>query len=187
MRFPPLVKKSSILLGLLLALAPVAASAHTGTPVQTTTVDAGAYTLDVMIYSEPHTSWPIPIRIAPRLPARQRELAPLKLQVTMQPGLGTDATPVKAVVYPDPDDHTMYAADPMVVVRGAWVLEIQAQGPDSTGTARIPLTVAAPAAMPLWLGWLLGFSPLLGVIWFAWWQWRWMKSRRAGSLHSPVI
>jgi hypothetical protein len=135
--------------------------------------------LEVMLYSEPRVSQPISVRIAPHsLPGERPNL---RVQVEMQPGLGTDATPTKARVYPDPDNPAMYAADPVVVVRGVWVMELTVAGAQGSGTAWVPLTVAAPAAMPVWLGWLLGFSPPLGVGWFAWWQWKWMRNRLTAS------
>ena len=166
----------AVLVGLVVGLAPVGAFAHAGNPVQTTTVQAGPYTLDVMLYSEPRVSQPISVRIAPHsLPGERPNL---RVQVEMQPGLGTDATPVKARVYPDPDNPAMYATYPVVVVRGSWVLELTVLGPRGSGAATVPLTVAAPAAIPLWLGWLLGLSPLLGIAWFAWWQGRWLKNYR---------
>jgi hypothetical protein len=44
--------------------------------------------------------------------------------------------------------------------------------------ARLPVTVAALEATPMWLGWLVGLSPLVVLAWFAWWNkgyLRWLR------------
>jgi 2-polyprenyl-3-methyl-5-hydroxy-6-metoxy-1,4-benzoquinol methylase len=44
----------------------------------------------------------------------------------------------------------------------------------------VPIIVASsPSAIPLWQGWAIGLSPLLGLAWFSWWNWRRYASRPA--------
>jgi len=47
----------------------------------------------------------------------------------------------------------------------------------------VPITIAAPGAIPsVWLGYLIGLSPLLGLAWFAWWQRGYLHRLRAEAL-----
>jgi hypothetical protein len=95
------------------------------------------------------------------------------LTIRGRPGLGTDANPTRAVpLIEEPLEPGSYAAEVVLPVAGTWDLEVQVDGPAGTGAVRVPVTVAAPAAMPVWLGWLIGLSPLAGLAWFARWTLR---------------
>ena len=165
---------------------PGTAVAHTGQPRQTWQVQAGPYTLKVELYADPVVGQPLPIRI---IPLNEQGTGPAAqspdIAVRLVPGLGTDATPVRAGVLPDPDMPGAYAAQPSPTVVGAWVIEISASGPKGQGAGAVPITVAGPRAIPAWVGWLIGLAPMLGVAWFAWWQWRWMKHRMKNRPASP--
>ncbi len=64
------------------------------------------------------------------------------------------------------------------------ILEVPGLGTDAVelhsqlllaGQASFPITVAAPGAMPIWLGWLIGLTPLVGVAWLVWHQRRYRQ------------
>jgi len=60
-------------------------------------------------------------------------------------------------------------------VQGAWRLEIEVNGAAGVGTVSLPIEVAGPPAIPIWLGWLIGLSPMLGLAWFAGWNRRYLR------------
>ena len=96
--------------------------------------------------------------------------APERVRVVARPGLGVDSTPTRATLVPDPDDPGSFAGAVRVPVVGPWLVDVLADGPAGAGSATLTVTAATPGALPLWLGWALGLSPLVGVLWFAWWQ-----------------
>jgi hypothetical protein len=50
---------------------------------------------------------------------------------------------------------------------GNWQLEFMVEGPKGKGVGSTqPFTVEGPPGLPLWLGWLIGFFPLVGLGWF---------------------
>jgi len=60
-------------------------------------------------------------------------------------------------------------------VRGAWQVGIDLDGPAGHGSASLDVTVSAPNAIPPWLGWLIGLSPLIGCAWLTWQQWNYRR------------
>jgi hypothetical protein len=160
-----------------LALAGAApAFAHAERPASTTTLEAGPYLLVVALYAEqPRAGEELPVAVTPGLGAA----APSQVRVVARPGLGTNATPIRAELAPDPDDPGSYAGSVRLSVTGAWLLEVVAAGPAGDGRALVPVTAAAPGAVPVWLGWLVGLAPLLGVVWFGWWQHRYLRRLEA--------
>jgi len=90
-------------------------------------------------------------------PADGAELAAITL-----PGPGTDARPGRAMTTAGwrPGTYEVTATFP---VRGAWVLLLTVTGGAGRGQAAVPVTVAAPGAIPQWLGWAIGLSPLAGL------------------------
>ncbi|MBX5491436.1 MAG: hypothetical protein IRZ14_09770 [Chloroflexi bacterium] len=164
------------LLGILLA-APALATAHVESPATTTTVHAGPYTLVVAQYADPpRAGAALPLLVSP---APATAPAPTAVRVVARPGLGTDATPTRAVLAPDPDGPGRFAGDVRLPVAGAWLLDIQVDGPAGPAQATLPVTAAAPHAIPAWAGWLLGLSPLAGVAWLVWWQRRYLRALEA--------
>jgi hypothetical protein len=81
------------------------------------------------------------------------------------PGPGTPARPGRTAIATGerPGRYRLTATFP---VRGAWVLAIDVAGPAGSGRAAVPVTAAAPGAIPIWLGWAIGLSPLIGVALF---------------------
>lgn len=78
------------------------------------------------------------------------------------PGPGTAGRPGRTVTAAGlrPGAYEITATFP---VRGAWVLAIDVSGRAGSGRAVVPVTAAAPGAIPVWLGWTIGLSPLVGV------------------------
>jgi hypothetical protein len=81
------------------------------------------------------------------------------------PGPGTAGRPGRATTAAGyrPGTYEVMASFP---VRGAWVLAIDVSGAAGHGRAVVPLTAAAPGAIPQWLGWTIGLSPLAGLALF---------------------
>ena len=100
------------------------------------------------------------------------------------PGPGTPGRPGRATAVPG-DRPGAYVVTASFPVRGAWVLVLDVAGPRGRGRAAVPLTVAAPGAIPQWLGWTIGLSPLLGLAVFLVAQVRTARRLRAGLSASP--
>lgn len=159
------------------ALFPATALAHSGQPVTETSLQAGPYRLEVATNAAPRADQPIPITITPPMERTPMGYAPepVALAASLRPAPGTNAVAIAAKVRPDPDREGAWAIDPSVPVRGDWVLDLQVDGNRGSGAAKLPLSVAGPAPIPLWLGWAIGLSPLVGVAAFGVWQGRWLR------------
>jgi hypothetical protein len=153
-----------LLLGLLL---PLTASAHNASPLHTDTVTAGAYTLTVAYFS-----WPLraeqdaQILITPADGNYQnRELG---LGVILNPpAAGGGGRSVTEAVRPDPDTKNGYAVDVRPAYVGTWGLLLNVHGPQGDDGTVISVPVDGPPSIPEWLGWAVGFVPLLGLLGFA--------------------
>ncbi len=141
---------------LMLVPASVWASAN-GKPARSTTVAAGPYIVDVQLSQDPpYVAQPLTVTIVPQNRALQ-----LSGKVIVEPGLGTDATniPFKLSV----SGAGTLQTSVQFPVKGAWQITVQLSGAQGTGTATVPVTVGAPGAMPAWLAWVIGSSPLWGI------------------------
>jgi hypothetical protein len=78
------------------------------------------------------------------------------------PGPGTPGRPGRAVTTAG-DRRGAYEVTATFPVRGAWVLALDVSGAAGHGRAVVPVTAAAPGAIPQWLGWTIGLSPLAGL------------------------
>jgi len=100
------------------------------------------------------------------------------LDVAAIPGLGTVATPQRGRVVRIAGSSHEWEGDIAIPVRGAWGLQFTVTRPNgATHATNLPVTVAAPNAIPLWAGWCVGLSPLLGLLAFAAWQTRVLRQR----------
>jgi hypothetical protein len=141
------------LTAILLAAAPAAALAD-GT--RTDAYPAGPYSVTVT-RDDPVTVEQT-IRFAVTLaPADGAGVAAIAL-----PDAGTPARPVRAVAVAGYRQGT-YAVTARFPVRGAWLLTLAVTGRAGRGQATVRVAVAAPGAIPLWLGWTIGLAPLTGV------------------------
>lgn len=162
--------------------APPAVGAHAERPATTVAVAAGPYRLVVGLYADPPRAGDdLPLAVAP---AAGDGGAPWAVRVVARPGLGTNATPTRATLTPDPDEPSSFAGAVRLSVTGAWLLDVTVDGAQGEATATVPLTAAAPGALPAWVGWLIGVViPLSGVLWFAAWQGAYLRRlEREGTL-----
>ncbi|HUP02352.1 MAG TPA: hypothetical protein VMU19_00090 [Bryobacteraceae bacterium] len=153
----------------LVAVSPGVALAHESV-ARTEIVTAGPYSVQLGMGQDPPTvETPLDVTAVAAKGAPSLEGATLTL--TGKPGLGTDAAVTRGIAMsPEPQEKGSFEAKVGLAVRGNWILQLDISGPAGTGTASLPLVVAAPAAIPTWLGWLIGMAPLLGLAWFAWWN-----------------
>ncbi|HEX7735540.1 MAG TPA: hypothetical protein VF458_11785 [Ktedonobacteraceae bacterium] len=154
----------------------IAATTHGSTPARVVRVQAGPYPLVVSLYTYPaHASYALPFAIAPQdsIPGT------LTYSVTSTPAPSdVPATPVRASLSPDASVHNGIQGDAEITVQGMWTLDIVVTGSAGQGTASVPIIATAPPAIPLWLGWLIGFIPLAGLLAFLYSQ----RSRKAKPL-----
>ena len=139
-------------------------------PAHTETLMAGPYIIDVNLYQDPPmTDQAVEVTVVPHESGLR-----LSGTIFMLPGLGTDAVELHSRLSPSGQDGTLVGTIRMPV-RGAWNIVVQLNGPQGAGQASFPITVAAPGAMPVWLGWLIGLTPLLGIAWMVWHQRRYRR------------
>lgn len=167
-----MVTRLSVAVVLLAFLLLTAETAWASGPARTETLAAGPYIVDFNLYQDPpYVDTPQEVTVVPHDSS-------LRLQgyVTAEPGLGTDATPLRFNLTASGDTHGTLAGTIRMPVRGAWNIVIDLTGPQGTGTAQVAVTVAAPGAIPIWLGWLIGASPLALI---ALWIWRQRRNKQA--------
>ncbi|MDQ3942090.1 MAG: FixH family protein [Actinomycetota bacterium] len=146
---------------------------------RTEELSAGPYQLSVQLYDDP-VQVGQPLEVTVRSLPGGPDLEDATVTVTGVPGLGTDATQTREIaMQPETAEPGSYAGEVSFPVRGAWDVRIRVSGPAGEGTASLPVTVAVPGAIPVWLGWLVGLSPLVGIAWFAWWNRGYLHQLRA--------
>lgn len=134
----------------------IAATIPGGTPARVTHVTAGPYQLTVNMYKYPaNAGYAFPFSVAPA----QAVKGPLTIQAFSLPGQGVDATTIRAGVSADPNVHNGIQGAAEITVKGPWILQIRVNGPAGAGVANIPITATALPAVPVWLGWFVGFVP----------------------------
>ncbi|HJT56432.1 MAG TPA: hypothetical protein VJ761_08055, partial [Ktedonobacteraceae bacterium] len=141
-----------------------------GGPAHTETLMAGPYIIDVNLYQDPPmTDQSVKVTVVPHQSGLH-----LSGSILVVPGLGTDAVELRSQLLPVGQSNTLVGSIRMPV-RGAWNVVVQVNGPQGSGQASFPITVAAPGAIPIWLGWLIALVPLLGVAWLVWHQRRYRR------------
>ena len=147
-------------------------------PASTQTLAAGPYIIDFNLYQNPPpVDTPLEVTVVPH-DSNQR----LQGYITVEPGLGTDAIPLRSRLTATGDAHGTLQGTIRMPVRGAWNIVITLTGPQGQGSSQVAVTVASPGALPVWLAWLIGASPLLLV---AFWIWRQHLYKRS-LLVAPV-
>jgi FixH len=166
----------------LLALPAAPVSTHEGS-ARTEELSAGPYLLSVQLYDDPvgvGQPLEITVRSLPGGPALE------DATVTGVPGLVTEATQTReTTMQQETAEPGSYVGEVSLPVRGAWDIQIRASGPAGEGTASVPVTVAVPGAIPVWLGWMVGLSPLAGLAWLAWWNRGYLRRLRAEEVDGP--
>jgi hypothetical protein len=171
-----LARIGALLVLLVLAFWPMSVGAHAATPLKEETVQAGPYAIKISYYSLPRAEQAASLTLAP-LPG-----SPVFQQVkaTLRPAGATNSTPRTLTVRPDPTDgpgvqEVLVTAN----VVGPWTLHLEVNGPQGPATVDTMVVVAGPAAIPVWVGWLIGLSPLYLAILFVGWQVVALRRRRA--------
>lgn len=134
-------------------------------PASTQTLAAGPYIIDFSLsQNPPPVDTPLEATVVPHNSSLH-----LQGYITVEPGLGTDATPARFNLTATGGANGALQTTLHMPVRGAWNIVITLTGPQGQGTSQVAVTAAAPGAIPVWLGWLIGASPLALV---AFWIWR---------------
>jgi hypothetical protein len=130
------------------------------TPARVVHVNAGAYPLTVNLYKDPaNAGFAMPFSIT----TEQIKASGLSFVVSSIPDRGVDATPIRAGLT-TLSNGVQGAVE--ITVRGDWNLQVVVHGPAGQGIANVPIVATAPPAIPQWLGWLIGFVPLYGLLLF---------------------
>ena len=146
-----------------------------GKPVRTMTFKFGSYAVDVNLFEDPpRVDQPLDVTILPH----DSTIHPTG-RVIAQPGPGTDATQEsKNLAHSNAftDEPKVLAATINFPVRGAWHIIVELNGPWGQSSASFDVNVLGTGPIPLWLAWLIGLSPFVGILWFAWQQVRYRRS-----------
>lgn len=160
-----------MLLALVFLCSTPALAASSDTPARSETLQAGPYTIVVGLSNDP----PI-VDQSFTITVSSHETASLSGTLLAQPGAGTDAIPAHTPLTADARKTQMLIGTLRLVVRGAWTLVVSLHGPCGPGSAHLDVTVTAPGAIPVWLGWIIGLLPLIGCVWLIWQQAQYRKS-----------
>ena len=134
----------------------IAATYPSATPARVDHVTAGPYHLTVNLYTNPaNAGYALAFAVAPT----QAVDGSLTYQTSSLPGRGVDATPIRATFHTDPNVRNGIQGAAEITVKGPWTLHITVNGSAGQGVADIPITAVALPAIPVWLGWTLGFIP----------------------------
>jgi hypothetical protein len=144
---------------ILILLLPPTALAHGTDPARLIPVSAGPYQLVVSLYDDPPISGDL-LHFSVDPAAGSSAAEQWRLSVEAIPRSGTRATRVRGTVRPRDEAATGFTGEVRLTAPGAWNLHLVLQGPVGTGQADVPLRAAAPAAIPLWLGWAVGLVPV---------------------------
>jgi hypothetical protein len=155
----------SIALSLLAFLLLCTGASGGNAPASTQTLAAGPYIVDFNLYQNPPPAdAPLEVAVVPHNSSLH-----LQGYLTVEPGLGTDATPLRFNLTATGGTNGALQATIRMPVRGAWNIVITLTGPQGQGSSQVAVTAAAAGAMPVWLAWLIGACPLLLI---AFWIWR---------------
>ena len=139
-------------------------------PARSETLTVGPYTTVVNLFENPpQVGQPLEISIVPREPIH------LSGQIQALPRAGTNSTPTHASLVADTNQPDTLVGSLQLPVRGGWQVVIELDGPKGHGTASFDVDAIVPNALPAWLGWFIGLSPLVGFAWFIWHQWRYRR------------
>ncbi len=162
----------------------IAATIPGSTPARVDHVTAGPYQLTVNLYRNPAAAgYGLPFAIAPAQAAN----GPLTFHVSSLPGQSVDATPIRATFNADPQVRNGIQGAAEITVKGPWTLQIQVDGSAGKGVVTIPITAVALPAIPVWLGWFIGFVPFYVLcVFFVMQLSRDKKTEQTGTEHMPV-
>ncbi len=172
--------RTAILCILLALIAAPGVALAGGKPTHSETLTAGPYVIVLNLFQDPpEVEQPLDVSVVCCAGAH------LSGRIIGIPGLGTDGVIVRANLTPDAQQAGTLVGSIHLPVRGAWRLLVDLNGARGQGTASLDVTVTAPNAIPTWLGWLFGLSPLVGCAWLARQQWRYRRGLLS-KRHAPV-
>jgi hypothetical protein len=128
-------------------------------PALSQTISAGSYIITINVSKNPpFTGEPFNVSVIPH-----NALLKLSGKVIMEPGSGTDGVNIPTALKAVGDNTGTLTATVQIPVRGAWNIAVELNGPQGPGNASVAVTVGAPGAMPPWVAWTIGASPLLFI------------------------
>ncbi len=181
MRSPHTILLGGMLTLLFLLTMPATALAS-NKPARSETLTAGPYTIVVDFSEDP----PI-VDQNFTLTIHTHDNTHVSGSLLAQPGPGTDAIPAHAPLTPNAGNLYVLTGTLHLVVRGAWNILVNLNGPRGRGTASLSVTVTAPNAMPPWLGWIIGLLPLIGCVWLIWQQWHYRNTLLKNEQHTGTV
>lgn len=101
-----------------------------------------------------------------------------QLEAEVVPGVRTSAVPVKFSGDLATSDPAKRQAKIDFPISGNWYVHLTVKGVVGTGQLRIATRAEPPPKMPEWLAWTIGLSPLIGIVGFAFGQWRHVRRRK---------
>ena len=151
------------------------ATQHGSAPARVDQITAGPYRFTANLYNDPaRAGSTLPFAIAPQ----GATSGSWTYHVTSMPQGRVQsngkiimsgnrvATPIKDSVSPDPQIPGGIQGDAEISVQGQWNLQVVVEGPSGQQTFDIPVTATTLPAIPLWLGWTIGFLPVCGIVIF---------------------
>jgi hypothetical protein len=144
--------------------------AHEGEPEAVASARIGPYLVEVRYFAAPVGGRELPFEIVPA----GRGPAPALYDVLAVPGPATNAVPVYAQMMVAPD-HAGAVGRVNLPVSGQWLLNIEVDGPLGPAGGEAAVLAAPPAAaMPTWLAWLVGLTPVWATVGFVLGRGRWI-------------
>ena len=134
----------------------IAATFPSATPAHVDHVTAGPYSLTVNLYTYPANAG---YALAFAVSSTQATSESLTYSVYSIPGKGVDATPVRATFHSVSNVQNGIQGAAEITVRGPWMLQVTVDGTAGRGVANVPITAVTLPAIPIWLGWSIGFVP----------------------------
>jgi hypothetical protein len=155
-------------------------------PVRSETRYAGVYTLRIDLYSDPpFTGKRLNFDVVVSASADD-QLRGMTLTASAIPEAGTNASLVRATVSPAAQSVGAFQGYVTMQVRGSYRLLLTISGAAGSNTVDLPLNVAAPTAIPIWLAWSIGLTPLAILMGFGMRQRSYLAHlQRAASPGSP--
>lgn len=130
-------------------------------PVRSEMLYAGAYRLRVDLYSDPpFTGRRFDFDVVVSAD-RTQDVQGVTVTALAIPDPSTNAVETLAILMPAGSTAGGFKGSVNMAVRGGWVLRFTVSGKLGTNTVGLPLQVAAPAAIPVELGWAIALAPLL--------------------------
>jgi hypothetical protein len=153
----------------------LAATRHGSKPAHIDYITAGPYRFTVSLYDDPaQAGFTLPFTIAPQGATsgswiyHVTSIPQGNLQRSGRIIMSANrvATPITDSVSPDPQRPGGVQGDAEITVQGQWDLQVVVDGPSGQQTFNVPVTATTLPAIPVWVGWSIGFVPVCGILVF---------------------